>query len=242
VLREHWGWSEPYNWITSDCGAVYNIDSYDNYASSDADAAAVALNAGCDLTCDYNSVYPLNLPTAIAANTTNEAAVDRSLSRLYSSLIQVGYFNTPAQYSSLGWADVGTVTAQQTAYQAASEGMVLLKNSGVLPLPKTVFNVAIIGPWANATTQMQGNYQGVAPYLISPYMGMSSKWSNVRYVYSTDIDGSSEDGFMDAIEAAQSADYIIYCGGIDTSIEAEGLDRPAINWILSNNWQRSQSL
>jgi len=60
----------------------------------------------------------------------------------------------------LSWADVGTPSAQSLAYQAAWEGMTLLKNDGLLPLSSSYGSVAMIGPWANATGQMQGNYQG----------------------------------------------------------------------------------
>lgn len=57
-------------------------------------------------------------------------------------------------------ADVGTSFAQALAYQSAIEGIMLLKNDGVLPLNVVAFSsVALIGPWANATTQMQGSYR-----------------------------------------------------------------------------------
>ena len=76
---------------------------------------------------------------------------------------RLGYFD-PADsvpYRSLGASDVNTAAHQQLAYTAAVEGIVLLKNDGTLPLSKKVSNIALIGPWANATKQMQGNYQGM---------------------------------------------------------------------------------
>ncbi|KAH8882066.1 glycoside hydrolase [Thozetella sp. PMI_491] len=228
VLRESWGWSKPYNWITSDCAAVTNIVNDHHYVDSRAAAAAVALNAGTDLGCE-DTIYG-SLVDAVAANMTTEAIIDQSLTRLYSSLVQVGYFNPPPDLAALNWSDVGTPVAQQLAYLAAAEGITLLKNNGVLPLPDTGSNLAIIGPWANATYQMQGNYQGTAPYLVSPWDAFASSWSNVTYELGTDINSQSTDSFGAAIDAASAADYIIFCGGIDTSIEAEGLDRSTIDW------------
>lgn len=229
VLRESWGWSQPYNWITSDCAAVSNIESPHKYVATDADAAAVALNAGTDLACEgtiYNS-----LVQAVAQNTTNLATVDKSLTRLYTSLVQVGYFNPPADLAAIGWKDVSTPAAQHLAYLAAVEGITLLKNDGALPLAKDTPNVAVIGPWGNATTQMQGNYQGTAPFLVSPLQAFQSGWSgHVTYAQGTAINSASTSGFAAALSAAQAADVIVYCGGIDTSIEAEGMDRTTIAW------------
>lgn len=228
VLREHWQWNQPYQWVTSDCGAVTDIVTSHHYVSSDADATAVAINAGTDLGCEGS--IENNLVQAVAANTTTEAALDRSLSRLYMSLLRLGYFDPSNAYSSLGWADVGTPEAENLAYEAAVEGMTLLKNDGTLPLPKDPSNVAVIGPWANATKQMQGNYYGHAPYLVSPLMAMQANWANVQYAQGAAINNQDTSGFAEALSVASAADYIIYCGGIDTSIEAEGRDRQNIAW------------
>ena len=110
------------------------------------------------------------------------------------------------------------------------EGIVLLKNDGTLPLSSNVKNIALIGPWADATTQMQGNYDGIAPYLISPLMGAIQDGHNVTYVLGTDISTTNTNGFAAAVAAAQEADAVIYAGGIDPTIEAETTDRLSITW------------
>lgn len=231
MLREHWGWSQPYQWVTSDCGAVTNIYNGHHYAASTTDAAAAALNAGTDLACESGTIYNL-LTSSVSAGTTTESAVDQAISRLYASLVNVGYFGTTSSYNSLTWGDVNTATSQTLAYTAAIEGMTLLKNDGTLPLPKSPTKVVVIGPWATATTQMQGNYAGKAPFLISPLAAFQATWgaSNVAYYAGTTISGTDTSGFAAAVAAAGSANYIIYCGGIDTTIEAESLDRTSIIW------------
>ena len=227
VLREHWNFKEPYNYVVSDCDAVDNIYDPHHYASSLPAAAADALNAGTDLDCGSTYNY---LNESVKSNLTSETILDTSLVRLYSALIKVGYFDQPQEYSSLNWADVNTTKAQSTAYQAAVQGMALLKNDGVLPLKQTLSNVAIIGPWANATEQMQGNYEGTAPFLISPLSIFQVKWTNVRYAQGADIDSQDTSKFADALAAAQASDYIVYLGGIDGSVENEGKDRTSITW------------
>jgi hypothetical protein len=58
----------------------------------------------------------------------------------------------------------------------------LLKNNrNQLPLKNTVQTLAVIGPHGAATTVMQGNYEGVAPYLISPLDGLKQYVPSVKY-------------------------------------------------------------
>lgn len=227
ILRDHWNFTEAYNYVVSDCDAVENIYDPHHYAGSLPEAAADSLNAGTDLDCGSTYNY---LNESVKANMTSESTLDTSLTRLYAALIKVGYFDSPAEYKSLSWADVNTTRAQSTAYRAAAEGMTLLKNDGTLPLKQSLANIAIIGPWANATDQLQGNYAGTAPYLVSPLSVFQRWWSNVRYSQGADINSQDTSKFVDAIAAAKASDYIIYLGGIDGSVENEGRDRDSITW------------
>jgi beta-D-xylosidase 4 len=228
LLRDTWNFTADNNYVVSDCDAVENIYDAHNFTSTVEGAAAVALNAGTDLNC--NGAYK-NLVESVAENMTTEATLDRSLTRLYHALFSVGYFDGAEAWDGLSWADVGTESAQAFAYQVAVEGMTLLKNDGTLPLDVAAFSsVALIGPWANATTQMQGNYYGVAPYLISPLQAFKDTFKSVLYAQGTSISGSDDTGFLAAITAAQSSDIIVYMGGIDTTVEAEGRDRSSVAW------------
>lgn len=94
---------------------------------------------------------------------------------MYDSL---GYFDPASKqpFRQLAWSDVNTKPAQQLAYTAALEGLVLLKNDGTLPFKKNIKKIALVGPWSNATTLMQGNYFGVAPYLVSPLLGAQADY------------------------------------------------------------------
>lgn len=145
---------------------------------------------------------------------------------------RLGYFD-PAEkqpFRQLRWSDVNTPPAQALALTAASEGIVLLKNDGTLPLSRSIKKLAVIGPMANATTQMQGNYQGIAPFLVSPFDGLSGAGFQVTLVEGTTVTGNDTSGFSPAVAAAKSADAIIFVGGIDETVESEGNDRTSIIW------------
>jgi beta-D-xylosidase 4 len=59
---------------------------------------------------------------------------------------------------------------------------------------------------------------------------MSTKWAKVQYAVGTGMNTQDTVNFTEALNLAATADCIIYCGGIDTSIEAEGLDRWKVDW------------
>ncbi|QPH15638.1 hypothetical protein C2857_000104 [Epichloe festucae Fl1] len=227
ILRHHWNFTEPYNYVVSDCDAIKNVYDPHHFAPSLAAAAAESLNAGTDLDCG-NTYAHLN--DSIASHLTSEATLDKSLIRLYSALIKAGYFDAVPEYSSLSWADVNTAHAQKLAYQAAVDGMTLLKNDGTLPLKKGIRKVALVGPWANATTQMQGNYQGTAPFLTSPLSTFRRYWPQLQFEPGTNISSQITGGFAAALSIAKTADCIIFMGGIDATVEREGHDRTAITW------------
>ncbi|CAN9319960.1 unnamed protein product [Alternaria alternata] len=226
VLRDHWNFTGPADYVVSDCGAPQAVFSWHNYTNSAADGAAVSLNAGTDLECGTSF---LNLNISLAANTTSVARMDQALTRLYHALFNVGYFDS-SPYQNLGWSDVGTPDAQQLAYQAAVEGIVLLKNDGVLPA-KNPRNVALIGPYANATVQMQGTYSGIAKDIVSPLRATQNmaNW-DVTYAEGTAINTTNTTGFTSALSAATQADLVIYLGGLDTTVEKEALDRTTLTW------------
>ncbi|KAJ4474761.1 glycoside hydrolase family 3 protein [Lentinula lateritia] len=229
ITRDHFGLGEN-QWITSDCDAVGNIFDPHNYTDTLANASAVALHAGTDIDC--GTTYSSSLRSALNEGLVEESDIVQAMVRRYGSLVRLGYFDSPEvqPYRQLNWDDVNTPAAQNLAYTAAIEGITLLKNDGTLPLSSSIISVALIGPWANATTQMQSNYNGVAPFLISPLDAFRTAGFNVTFASGTTISGTDTSGFSAALAAAHSADLVVFVGGIDDTIEAEQMDRIEISW------------
>lgn len=236
VLRDHWNWSaanEGY-WVTSDCDAVQNVFLPHRWADSREAAAAAALKAGTDLNC--GTYYSHHLGRAYDQGLVHDTDLDAALTRLFASLVRLGYFD-PADaqpYRALGWANVSTPAAQALAYRAAVEGTVLLKNSnGTLPLGDLAGQkVAVIGDWADATTALQGNYYGHAPYLHSPLWAAQQLFGedNVLFSSAPGYANPTTNDWASIWAAADAADVILYFGGIDDAIESEGNDRVSLAW------------
>ncbi len=111
------------------------------------------------------------------------------------------------------------------------EGIVLLKNDGLLPIDLgNNRSLALIGDWANATTQMQGNYRGPSPYLHSPLYA-AEQLTTVYYAKGISGQGDPTTGlWLPVWKAAEQADVIVYVGGIDNDVESEGHDRVSLAW------------
>ena len=229
LLRDAWGFGTDAGYVSSDCDAVYNVYNPHMYALNQSGAAADSLRAGTDIDCGTTYQYHLN--ESFYQGYVSREDIEVGVTRLYSNLVRLGYFDgNSSEYRQMGWNDVLSTDAQNISYEAAVEGITLLKNDGTLPLSKSVKSIALIGPWANATTQMQGNYFGVAPYLISPLAAAQAAGLTVNYAFGTNISSNSTQYFAGAMSAAKQSDAIVYAGGIDNTIEAEGQDRMNLTW------------
>jgi beta-D-xylosidase 4 len=230
LLRDSWNFVED-GYVSSDCDAVYNVFNPHEYAGNVSSAAADSIRAGTDIDCGTSYQYYLN--ESFAQGEISRSEIERGVIRLYSNLASLGYFDgKDSKYRNLDWSDVVKTDALNISYEAAVESIVLLKNDGTLPLSKNTSSVALIGPWANFTQGLVGNYFDAAnaPYLTTPLAALQQSSLDVNYAFGTNISSHTTDDFEAAIAAAKKSDAIVFAGGIDNTVEAEGLDRMNITW------------
>ncbi|KKK14083.1 hypothetical protein P175DRAFT_0470895 [Aspergillus ochraceoroseus IBT 24754] len=228
LLRDTFGFVED-GYVSGDCGAVYNVFNPHGYAANESGAAADSIRAGTDIDCGTS--YQSRFEDAFEDGLLSRSDIERGVIRLYSNLVRLGYFDGEDQeYRGISWNDVLKTDAWNISYEAAVEGIVLLKNDDTLPLSPHIRSIALIGPWANATVELQGNYYGPAPYLISPLSAFQSSGLKIHYAEGTAIKSDSQEGFHAALAAARNADAIVFAGGIDETIEGEAMDRESIAW------------
>jgi len=160
-LRGAWGFK---GYVVSDCDAVTDISQHHKYAPDPAAAVAVALKAGTDNECNTQTLGDVpNLDAryreAWQRGLISTDDIDGALVRLFAARYRNGDLaglsqrapdNTPV-------TAIDTPAHRDLALQAATKSLVLLKNDGVLPL-KAGVKVAVIGPLADATRVLRGNY------------------------------------------------------------------------------------
>jgi beta-glucosidase-like glycosyl hydrolase len=224
-LRTSWGFNM---YVTGDCGAVDDVQYTHDYTSNVADTCAAVLKAGLNVDC--GGFLQAHLQEALNAKTVTEDDLNLRLTDLFSVQMRLGMFDPAASqpYKQIQPSAINTPTNQALALRAAQEGLVLLKNNGVLPLSKTnVKTIAVSGPNADAPSTLQGNYYGNAPYLITPRAGLAT-YATVNYTQGCSMSGTSTSGIDAAVTAAKNADATVIVVGLDQSQEAEGHDRTSI--------------
>jgi beta-glucosidase len=113
-----------------------------------------------------------------------ENAIDTALTRLFTARIRLGMFDPPdtSPYSKIEKSELDSEAHRALARQMANESMVLLKNDGVLPL-KSVKRIVIVGPLADQTAVLLGNYNGSPTHTVSVLEGMKAEFPDTKIIY-----------------------------------------------------------
>lgn len=220
ILREQWGFE---GYVVSDCGAIEDIHLHHKVVETAEEAAALAVNAGCDLCC--GEAYQA-LTGAVEQGLIDEATIDRSVGRLFEARIRLGLFDPPerAPYANIPIDVVDSPAHQALALQAARESIVLLKNDGLLPLDEAqIRRIAVIGPNADDAEVLLGNYNGTPSQPVTPLAGLRARARGVevRYARGCGILGSDRSGFDEAVRLASESDVAVLVLGLSQIIEGE---------------------
>lgn len=145
--------------VVSDYFTIRTVYDYHHAAESLEAAAVQAVKAGLDIELPATEGYGSVLLGAIEKGLVTEAEVDVLVRRVLAAKFKLGLFENP--YADTGRvAEVyGSASSKQAAYELAAKSMVLLKNEGaLLPLPKTLKTIAVIGPNADSMRNLLGDY------------------------------------------------------------------------------------
>ncbi|ONK73945.1 uncharacterized protein A4U43_C03F1200 [Asparagus officinalis] len=171
-------------YIVSDCDSVDVLYKDQHYTKTPEEAAAITIKAGLDLNC--GTFLGDHTQGAVSGGKLKESDIDKAITNNFAVLMRLGFFDGDPRklsYGGLGPKDVCTSDNQELAREAARQGIVLLKNNkGSLPLnPKSIKNLAVIGPNANVTKTMIGNYEGTPCKYTSPLQGLAASVSTVYH-------------------------------------------------------------
>ncbi len=169
VLRRRWGFR---GYVVSDCDAVGDICRTHHFVPTYPEAAALAVNAGCDINC--GSTLPRYLGEALDEMLISESVLDHSLVRSFTGRILLGEFDPPEQipYDNIPVSCLDSPEHRELAGEAARQSIVLFKNeNNTLPLDKSrIKRITVIGPMAD--TCHLGNYSGRPWFRVSPLQGI----------------------------------------------------------------------
>jgi beta-glucosidase len=156
LLRDEWGFDGI---VVADYFAVNQLMEYHRVASSKAEAAAMALEAGLDVELPSTDCYAQPLRQAVESGALDQAIVDQAVSRVLRLKFLLGLFENPYVEVEQTRSVFDTPEQRRLAYEMAQKSMVLLKNEGnLLPLDKRLGSLAVIGPNADSVRNIIGDY------------------------------------------------------------------------------------
>lgn len=227
ILRDEWGFN---GYVVSDCWAIKDFHEGHLVTKTWEESAAVAVKAGCDLNC--GCAYE-HIPSALKQGLLAEAEIDICVLRLFRARMLLGMFDPPERvpWASIPYEVNDCDKHRQLARITARESLVLLKNQGsLLPLPKTVKSIAVIGPNAYDHQVLLGNYFGTPSRTVTPLDGIRaavSPGTKVWYAPGCSLQGLKTDGLgragnlSEAVSIARRSDVVILCLGLSADIEGE---------------------
>jgi beta-glucosidase len=227
-LRDKWGFK---GYVVSDCAAVRNIFGGHHYKPTQAEASAISLQRGMDNECidftekvtddhDYKPYLD-----AVKQGFLKESEIDVALTRLFTARMKLGMFDPPEMvpYSRIDEKELDSAEHRALALKLANESMVLLKNDGVLPLKTSGIKIAVVGPLADQTKVLLGNYNGIPTHTVSVLEGLKAEFSSdtITYVPGTQFLRKEASSAAEAVAAARDADVVVAVVGITSELEGE---------------------
>ena len=225
-LRGKWGFQGH---VVSDCGAVDDFHRHHQVTANAAASAALAVRMGCDLNC--GCTYH-DLVLAVKDGLITEAEIDTSLRRLLSTRFRLGLLDPPARvpWSNLQPEIVDSTAHRALARQAAAESIVLLKNNGLLPVPRNPESLLVVGPTAANVGALLGNYYGVAPQLVTLFEGIVERvieGTRIEYRAGCPLAQPAAPGVNYTFSTAAESEIVIAVLGLDPTLEGEEGDAVA---------------
>ncbi len=153
ILRDEWGFDGT---VVSDYFAVEQLREHHKLTDDKGHAAHLALDAGIDIELPATDCYGDPLRQAVENGDLREDLIDTALRRLLRQKMALGLFENP--YVDVDAVAFDTQEDRSVARKLAQKSLILLKNDDLLPLSKDTKTVAVIGPNADSTRNLFGDY------------------------------------------------------------------------------------
>jgi len=249
ILRDEWKFR---GLVTSDCWAIDDFwkPGYHGFSATREEGISRAVNTGTDLEC--GSSYK-HLTEAISHGATTEEKINTSLTRLLKARFELGDFDDESlvEWKRMGPEHIASPEHHAIALELARKSIVLLQNNdNILPLQRST-KIAVIGPNANDSVMMWGNYNGFPKHTTTILDGLRSKGNVISYLKGCELvqrpaQDSDDDkrpaqdyGHDDALSgqrkgedaskttpeeiltAVRDAEVVVFVGGISPRVEGE---------------------
>ncbi|CAI9716957.1 probable beta-D-xylosidase 5 [Octopus vulgaris] len=229
ILRKEWGFK---GYVISDEGAIEYMLVWHMYKTSPVEIAAASINAGCNLELSPALKQPFYyyLADALKQGLVTKKTLIESVKPLFYTRMKLGEFDPPSMnpYSSLNLSIIQSPEHRRLSLKAAMQTFVLLKNPhNILPLRRNFKKIAVVGPMANNTNQLFGDYSATIDpkYTTTPLQGLQALAESVNYAAGCKENKCTSYNASEIEHAVSSSELVIVCLGTGKQMEREGCDR-----------------
>lgn len=222
-LRE-WGFD---GYFVSDCWAIQDFHMHHGLTSNPVESAALAIKSGCDVNCGCTYMYLL---AALDEGLIAKEDIRNACIHLMRTRIRLGMFDKKTEFDDIPYTVVASRENKAVSLECAEKSMVLLKNNGILPLDESKLKtIAVIGPNSDSRIALEGNYNGTADKYVTFLDGIRERFDG-RVIYAegchlykdkVSVLAQAGDRYAEALAAADCADLVVLCVGLDSTIEGE---------------------
>jgi beta-glucosidase len=173
ILRNQWKFT---GYVTSDCWAIDDFFKNHKTHPDAASASADAVLHGTDIDCGTDAYK--SLVKAVSQGLITEKQIDVSIKRLFTIRFRLGMFDPPSmvKYAQTPSSVLESAPHKAHSLKMARQSIVLLKNeNNVLPLSKKLKKIAVIGPNADNSIAVLGNYNGIPSEIVTALQGIKNK-------------------------------------------------------------------
>ena len=221
---DEWGFE---GYFVSDCWAIRDFHEHHGLTSNPVESAALAIKSGCDVNCGCTYAYLL---AALDRGLITEGHIRNACIHLMRTRIRLGMFDDKTEYDDIPYTVVACKEHKEVSLKCAQKSMVLLENNGILPLDESQLQtIAVIGPNSDSRIALEGNYNGTADKYVTFLDGIRERfkgrviYAEGCHLYKDKVSGLAKTGdrYAEALAAADCADLVVRCVGLDSTIEGE---------------------
>lgn len=211
----------------SDWGDMQFLHEFHKTAESHKEAVKQMVNAGVDMCMvPYDASFAQYVVELVNEGKIPEERINDAVRRILRVKFEMGLFEKALTHYR-DYPDFGSEKFAKESYKAASEGIILLKNENVLPIPKNkkilLTGVAanslnyLNGPWTRSWSGQDTAHNDNEKRTIKEALTAHTGSENLIFTEGTSFD--EKINIPETLKAAENADYLVACIGEQPSTE-----------------------
>ena len=218
ILRKEWGFD---GLVVTDWNSMGEMINH-GFGADRKDVAQKAVNAGVDM--DMMTFgFISHLEELVKSGAVKEKTIDNAVRNILRVKFKLGLFENPyvdpEASRPVQYAPAHLASAQKTV----EESVILLKNSGVLPLHGGR-RMLVTGPLADAPHDQLGTwaFDGEKSHTVTPLKALQERFpGQVEYVPGLRYSRDFRESFNDVVSAARRADVVLAFVGEEAILSGE---------------------